>query len=455
MAALTEQLASFRASTSALEGDGRDRQPTDEEIEQHPVTAPGSDALLPAGILYQAGWEPLADGMARHARAQVRALARTGLPVSLRTLRVTTRIMMEEELDPRVIADVGYLRNVSLGSAPVAIRQLVLHGTSYLENTVAPAGARLAGFENELRVYRSSIVYTSWERSTVSPALVEVLNRCAETWVPCRQNRDAFVGAGVKNVYVIPCPYDPDTSLVCKIPAPRGSERVPDGKRFYAIGKWEPRKNYHALVGAFLQEFSPTERASLIIKTHEWGAWDDYPRASECLALWLADPDVQAKGWTAETCAQRVRLVTKMLSEEKLVSLHRDNNIYVTCSHGEAWDMPAFDARLAGNGLVLTGFGGAEDYAGPADVRLWGARAVPLEPAHPSYGWEPEALWASAPMLVIRAALRRARPPAMRVQPPELYAQYGLGPVGAMMAKRIEERFPESYTRLCAVGGFG
>jgi hypothetical protein len=356
--------------------------------------------------------------------------------------------------------EVGYLRDTSVGSVPIAIRQLVIHNSTFLENTVVPAGARMSGFADELRVYRSTIVYLPWERTTVSPAIVEVLNRCAEVWVHGEWCVDIFKRARVERVYAIPMPYDPSTSLACRISAPRGSETVPEGKRFYAIGKWEPRKNYDALIGAFLLEFGPKERASLFLKTHEWGSWEHYPSVSASIEKWLADPVVQAKGWTRENYSKRLRVVSKKIPEEKIAQLHRDNNIYITCSHAEAWDIPAFDARCAGNRMVYTGWGGPADFASPQDVRIWTDRLGPSDhgamgPVHPGYGWEPDAQWATYPIDWLRAAMRAAEPPKRRIHPPEFYRKYGLGPVGAMMAKRIEERFPKVYEKLVETGGFG
>lgn len=450
MTDLAERLAPFSATTSALEGDGGDLPPSDQEIMERPIVAPGSDALLPYAIEYQAPWDQLEDGLARHSRSQVRALSRAGLPVVLRRLS-RPKFMLEDEVDTRVRASVGYLRDTSAASIPIAIRQLVIHNATFLENTVAPAGARMAGFENELNVYRSTIVYTPWERTTVAPAIVEVLNRCAETWVHGEWVVDIFRTAGVERVYAIPVAYDPDTSPASHISAPRGSESVPDGQRFYAIGKWEPRKNYTALLGAFLLEFSLKDKASLFLKTHEWGTWAGYPSISEALDKWLSDPAVQANGWTRANYRKRLRIVAKKLPEEEITKIHRENNIYVSCSHAEGWDLPAFEARCAGNRLVYTGWGGPTAFCSPNDVPLWAF----LEPVHPGYGWEAGAEWASCPVVLLRDALRAARPPARRVHPPDFYQRFGLAPVGAMMAARLKERFPEAIRKLVLAGNFG
>ena len=338
----------------------------------------------------------------------------------------------------------------------MAIRQLVIHNASYLESVIAPAGARLSGFGNEMKVYQSTIVYTPWERTTVAQDVVEVLNRCAEVWVHGEWAVEIFKKAGVENVYAIPAPYDPDTSPACQIAAPRGSERVPDGKRFYAIGKWEPRKNYDALLGAFLLEFSPKEKASLFLKTHEWGAWENYPTVAESVEKWLARSEVYLQGWNLESFNRRVRIVSKKLPEEQITKLHQDNNIYVSCSHAEGWDLPAFDARCAGNRLVYTGWGGPGDFAGDEDECIAVSKgANRLTPVHPGYGWESGAQWAACGVDDLRERLRRAAPPSRRIHPPEFYRKFGLTAVGHRMATRIQERFPEAYEKLEKAGGFG
>ncbi len=454
---LISQLAGFRSAHSVLDGDGAPPAPTDEDVRQRPYASPGEPALLPIGVVYQAGWEALGDGLARHARAQVRALAQSGLPVSLRPL-AARRMVLEDEITPAVLAEVGHLRATSLAEVAVAIRHLVFSSAQHLENVICPPGARLAGIAAEREVYARTIVYTSWERSTVAAELVELLSRCGQVWVPCLASHDAFLGAGLhtSKVRIMPCPYEPDRSLVCKLSSPRGSEAVPGGKRFYAIGKWEPRKAYHTLIGAFLQEMRPTERVALLIKTHEWGRWDGYPTPAESLARWREDAAVKAKGWTPELIQRRVAIVTKELTEEQIALLHREGNIYVSSSHGEAWDMPAFDACCAGNRLVYTGYGGADEYAGKDDgsVRLW-PREPTMVPVHPGYGREPRAMWADVPIELLRQALRRAEPPLRRRHPPYLYGRYGAHQVGQLMREQVLRVAGESARRLVAAGGFG
>lgn len=470
MAELSDQIGKFQAPPGAgiLEG-GKARPPTQAELAR-PVVAPGEPALLPVGLIYHANWQKLHDGIARHARAQVRALSQADLPVCLRTI-ATGRMALDDEIDQEVLDEIGHLRNVSLSETAIAIKHTILHSPGQLHNLICPPGGRLAGFALEKAVYEATIVYTSWERSTIDKSLVEVLERCGQVWVPCRRNADVFVAGGVpeEKVHVVPQPYEPERHLPSHIPAPRGSREVPDGKRFYAVGKWEPRKNYHALIGAFLLAFRPNHRASLMLKTHGWGQWKNYPDVRESIAHWLDNRAVRDNLWDAETFQKRVRIVTKKLSDADMNRIHQQNNIYVSPSHGEAWELGAFDALCAGNSLVHVGWGGSEDYAegtGPGSprmhacvVRVGALDATRLEDVPAEYGWEPGAQWATCGVDELASALAVARPPTRRVHPPAFYHSYGARAVGSQMralvlqlARSLNPSLPQ---RLSEAGSFG
>ena len=409
MSNLPELMERYRSPLSVLEGD-RPPSPTDADFEKE-VAAPGEPALLPIGVNYYAPWRSAFDGLGEHSRRSVVALAGSGLPVALRPL-ADPRFLVDSDVDPNVIRQVDWLRRISFSKVPVAIHHMIIQHPRQLEYQVCPPGARLSGFEAERAVYAASIVYTSWERSSVSRELAEILNRVGRVWVPCEANREAFDRAGVR-ADVVPCPYDPRVHGPSKIGAPYGSESVPEGKRFYAIGKWEPRKNYHALIGAFLQAFKPEERASLFIKTGSWGKWENYPSPEESLAWWAS----RCPLWTPQMIRQRVRVSSRMVSASDITELHRVNNIYVSVSRGEAWDLPAFDAVAAGNTLVHTGYGGSQEYAPEKSVWIpWSFEAV----KQPEYGWEPDAEWAVAMEHAIAQSLRMAEPPTARVHYPRL-----------------------------------
>lgn len=429
MADLAEQLGGFAGGSPLLDGDNTRVSPPSAAEMANEIVAPGRPADFSHGIFYHAEWKKLNDGIARHSRENARALASVGIPTMLRSIS-DQGMTLDSEVRDEVWDDAGSLVRASLTEATFGIHHFIAHNADLLKAVVCPAGGRLAGFEFERAVYKASIVYTSWERTTVNKDLVNVLNRCGEVWVPCKANAQVFLNAGVRRVGVIPAAYDPSRV--------KAREDVPEGRRFYQVGKWEPRKNQHALIGAFLHAFKPKEKVSLLIKTTPWGEWKDYPQPPESLAFWETDAGVAANGWTPELIKKRVVVTDRLISEADMDELHRRNNIYVSAAHGEAWELGAFAGKCAGNRLVYVPWAGPEEFAEASDVRVCGAEQH-LSPAHPGYGWEPDAQWTRVTLEDLTAALRQAKPPERRVHPPSFPGRFGHQAVGRAMVKRLME----------------
>lgn len=407
--------------------------PTAAELAQTYV-APGRPAQLHTCITYHAYWKNENDGMARHARQQIKALAMTGLPLRIQSLG--ERVYMNEELVPGV-KELLYLEGVSSKHTAISIKQMILDRPILLRECLCPVGIRNAmSPEAVSRILESTIMYTSWERDRVHNDFIRELRQVGQVWVPCVENKKAFVDSGLDpdKVKVVPCPYDPAEHAIA---APRGVEDVPTGKRFYNIGKWEPRKNQHRLIGAFLMAFTPKSNASLFIKTSDFGTgWGNYPKFTESLEFWLDQEVVKANGWTSAHIDRLVRVVDKKLTNADMEKLHKSNNIYVSAGLGEAWDLPAFDAKMAGNRLVYVGYGGPSEYAESSDVQVdWSEMAG----VHAFYGWEPGAQWADVSAAQLAEALKKATAPSDRLVPLLYCRQYGLMSVGLIMEGYIQE----------------
>jgi glycosyltransferase involved in cell wall biosynthesis len=460
---LDDLVRNYAAPDSILDDDGAVRpearkQTINEADLERPYVAPGRPALVPMGIMYQGPWKKRSDGISRHVREQAKALAMY-LPLNLS--EATAVQMFDHEMEPEVFEDVGYLQNVHCSRYVMAIRHFIFGSLDHLRGVIVPGGARFAGDENEDTVYRSTIVYTSWERDRVFQEAVDELNRCAQVWVPCQANADAFVSSGVlhSKVRVVPYPYDPATHGTTKIPLPRGNDMVPPGKRFYAIGKWEPRKDYDRLIGAFFLAFTPRDRVSLTIKTFGWGKWKDYPSMAESGAKWANEPGVIANGWTPKKMDKVLRVIDTNLTDAEMAELHRKNNIYVSSSHGEAFELGAFDALCAGNSLVHVGYGGTAEYA--EGHRFLSVHQVPFKmgalPAE--YGWEPGAQWSEYELEDLVRMLRAAEPPTERVHPLWFAKKFGRVAVGALMRdlvmSAIRNENPELAEEFEQVGTWG
>lgn len=418
--------------------------------------APTVDPDYPFGVLYQGEWETPFDGTAIAVRKHARALSKAGLPVLLKSF---SNIVVSKEgvaepvptvgVPPEVKSEIGTLNETRVGHVVPLIKHMVIGNASKLARTLM-RGATGPLDRPELRVgaqqavYAATIVYSVWERSAIHPDIALHLSEVAECWVPCEQNKKLLLDAGINRVRVVPHPFSVDDRIL------RCLERSPHPKvarRFYAIGAWQPRKGFHELVGAFLRQFKPSDLASLTIK-YSGGEWPGYPNPQQSLVHWLDDAEVQRNGWTASNITGFVTLIGKRLERSNIIRLHYQNNIYVCSSHGEAWCLPAFDAKLAGNRLVHVPWGGTADFAAPDDI------AIPytMEPVSESYGWEPNAEWAAFSVGDLMAALASAYPPERFELPEGFSARFREEAVGILMrdavievSKKINEQAHKYY----------
>jgi glycosyltransferase involved in cell wall biosynthesis len=384
------------------------RAPVEGQLErERPYFAPGQTAEHLFSVLYQGEYETLGDGTAIAVRRHATALAASGIPVQLRSFSniVVNRYGVREPahlgIPAPVEAEVGALRKTSVQALIPVIKHAVIASAEHARNILIPHGAigtdTMATVELRRSICQNTILYTVWERSRIDETLARELDRAAQLWVPCVQNAQMLESSGIAKhkIHVVPHPYRPDDDLTKLL------DRKPtDWRLFYSIGRWEPRKAYAELITAFLRAFTPSDKVMLTIKYSGNGNWQGYPTPAQ--ALYMALDSTVRKHWTEEQARQRIRFIDKHLSASGIIELHFRNNIYVSCSHGEAWNFGAFDAIQAGNSLVYVPWGGVVDYASPNDTR------VPLrgmQPVHASYGWA-ESEWAGFEIDDLALALR-------------------------------------------------
>jgi len=383
----------------------------------------------PLGVIYQGPWETDADGFNEHVRRCARALSLAGCPVQLQSLKPWV-----VEGPPRALpASLAGVLDCSISRYSVRIQQIVL-STSMVHNLTTHRFLSA----NELRQHNYlRVISTVFERDRLGPDLVRGLQRVGQIWVACEQNKRILEEHGLERVRVVPIPYFEDDPLLHL----RMRTRKPGVPRFYHIGKWEPRKAQDLLMRAFLLAFEPGE-AYLVLKTKELVTpITGYPQGpAQAAAEALQDPSVRARGWTEATMNKYVQVAPKRYTAEQMVKLHGACDVYLSLSRGEGFDMPAFDAKLAGNLLVYTPSGGPQDFASAHDLQ------VPMEGKrlrHPFYDdWEEDACYGDYHVMDAVKVLREA---AKRVNAgTKSYAGMGIAPyraqvVGRTMLAHLEE----------------
>lgn len=398
--------------------------------------APGAPAQHPRGVLYQGDYQNEADGTGIAIRLHARALASTGVPVLLKPfsgLVLTGKGLFEPMhlagIPDAVREEVGDLPNTSVGALYPVIRHFVVHKAEDIARRVmrgATGGLDDPETLMKLRraAYGASVLYSVWERDRVDDQTVREMNRMGDNWVPCEQNAEMLRRCGVERVFVIPHPFDPAGQL------PKLARRKPiAAKNFYFIGRWEPRKNPVGILWAFVNAFNPGDNAHLTMKFH--GAWDGYPSFKQTIEQ-ICETHPQ---WTRAAIDKHVTPIEGHLRPDQILKLHFENNIYLAPSSGEAWCLPAFEAKVAGNMVIHTPYGGTADFCDESDYALsYALKEVPF-----SYGWPMGSKWAEPNLEELSLFMHACDPPAAFGR--RISERFSLPAVGVQMRARLVEMF--------------
>lgn len=196
--------------------------------------------------------------------------------------------------------------------------------------------------EESLPASTTYIAYTTWEGRGEPPReIMKALMSFDRVWVPSSASRLPMPGC-----IIVPHAYDPAAYPPIDAP-PRDHQGQP--YRFYTIGAWTARKNPEGVIRAYLRAFRRGDSVELVI--HSVGA---PPYAVELAVL-------AATGNSQEQEAPIV-FSTEELTSAGIHELHRRSDCFVSASHGEAWNMPAFDAMLYRNRIIVPDAHGSYDY---------------------------------------------------------------------------------------------
>lgn len=396
--------------------------------EDGPGPVRGAPAKHSGAVQWLGPWVEPSDGMSEHVRRSACCLHDAGELVQL------TNNSFAYSVDSAVELQVKHLLDIDVNSYRLRVIQMVpteRYVSSFVTHRALPPEAL------EIR-NKNTVLYVVTEYEGITPTMAQLMSRAAMVWTASQRSMEMLARGGVpkSKLAVVPIPYKSTDPLLTL----QGRKRKPGRPRFLHVGKWEPRKAQHEIIGAFLLAFKAGE-AELLMKTSKFAPrYEGYPMDVAASArLWLSEERVAANGWDAETILPCLKVIQGTVPVEQLRGMHAWADVYVTLSHGEGFDMPAFDAKVAGNRLIYTCSGGPEDFAAPSDIR------VPhegRESAHPWYGWGPEAEWTKSTAEGAVAAFREA---ASRVGEPSeaVSADFSWSAVGSRMRQllsKVEER---------------
>ncbi len=189
------------------------------------------------------------------------------------------------------------------------------------------------------------VAYTTWEALTAPHEIVQPLyDSFDEVWVPSTPVARALGANGLhasgrdresaeQRTRVIPHCYD---EQLVRPPEEYFDSETPF--RFYWIGAWSIRKNPGGLIRAFSSVFHPASRVELVLHSPDTGL-DTFVAALAQTGL-------------AQDELPKITLSNQHLSGASIAAMHQQADCFVTAARGEGWNLPAFDAMLAGRHVI-------------------------------------------------------------------------------------------------------
>lgn len=193
-----------------------------------------------------------------------------------------------------------------------------------------------------------TVAYTTWEALTPPPAEVSyVLNQFDHVWAPSSVCAKAMYPALKFGAAVVPHPYDDEAPIPARDPMPNHWGNRP--YRFYYVGAWNNRKNPHDVIRAYLRAFTKGEDVEL------------HMHCTSALPTLGPIEIVAATGLPLQD-SPPVHFTYHRMAEDQLANLRRTCDCFVSASRGEAWNLPAFEAMLAGNHLIVPAEQGSDEF---------------------------------------------------------------------------------------------
>jgi glycosyltransferase involved in cell wall biosynthesis len=290
-------------------------------------------------------------GYARAARQNILALNSLGMPLTLGPISF-------EGARPDLGDDFDVLR--ALDGKEIDYNIVLMHCTPE--------------FYQELREpNKFNCGYTIWETTKLHPSWPEYINNNVDAlFVGCEWNVNVFKESGV-TVPVFNAPHCISFDALKEAKPYKVSGVGNDTFMFYSVFQWTERKSPLDLIKAYWQAFPNNENVALVLKTYR----SDY---SEGERNAIRTTIKRLKQVCKADNFPPLYLILDMLSEDEINGLHKRGDCYASLDRGEGFGLSPFQAAAMGNPIIITGFGGATEYAKPdnsylvdyVEIPVWG-----------------------------------------------------------------------------------
>lgn len=219
------------------------------------------------------------------------------------------------------------------------------------------------------------IAFLLWEMSTIPTVQSLGLSMLDEAWVPTEY---------VRSIYA---PFVPTRVVKKALDCPPARPAKPERSEFTVLTAFDfessiERKNPLAVIQAFQKAFPGDEHVRLIIKVANVKPehWSNYRGHWEAVVALVEDDS-------------RVTIEAAYLSKADVEALIESADVFVSLHRSEGFGYMVADALLLGTPVIVTDFGGTQDFCTPDTAELVEVEIVAV-PAELAYLGADDAHWA-------------------------------------------------------------
>jgi glycosyltransferase involved in cell wall biosynthesis len=198
------------------------------------------------------------------------------------------------------------------------------------------------------------VCYTLFETDRCPQPWMDAFSRCDKIFVFSEFNRKGWIESGIPEHKISALPQAVDSFMY----TPDGPKTVIENKKgftFLCSGDFTERKNFEAVIEAYVKEFTNRDDVTLIFKCHYGGFTKKYRR--ECASR-LRDIAMRFN----PDNPPRILFWGDKVSDYAMASLYRSVDCFILCSRGEGLGMQYLEAMASGVPVIACDWGAQMDY---------------------------------------------------------------------------------------------